>query len=211
MLTIKIIFGIMNGDWKVKLDVIRHYDKFAKIYNTLYGYEQELKIREILKFLNMRKDDIVLDAGCGTGLLFNHISDSSKLIVGVDLSSIALKIALDHIRRRRLDNVSLIRADVDFLPFKDEVFDKVFAVTLLQNMPNPALTIREIMRVVKNRSIFIITGLKKFFSKDDFLRLLSKTVASYSLIHTDENIKCHIAICNKNINRRIGIEMLVVK
>ncbi len=187
----------MNENWKIKRDVIQHYDNLAKIYDTLYGHEQELKIKEILRTLNVRKHDIILDAGCGTGLLFNHIGDLARSIMGIDLSLMTLKIASDRIKERRLNNISLIRADADFLPFKDKVFDKIFAITLLQNMPNPALTIREILRVAKDHSILIITGLKKSFSKRDFSRLLSEANMRYLLIDTGENIKCHIAICKK--------------
>jgi len=218
MLNIKIIFGIMDKNWKIKHDVIRHYDKIARIYNTLYGHEQELKIKEILKILDLGKCDVILDAGCGTGLLFNYIRNSARLIVGVDLSLMTLKIALRYIKEKKINNISLIRADVDFLPFKNEVFDKVFAITLIQNMPNPTLTICELSRVAKDSSSLIITGLKKFFSKNDFSRLLLESNMHYLFIDTDENVKCYLTICSKNkralnksINKRIRIKMLVVK
>lgn len=208
----------MKEHWRIKRDVIQHYDRIVRIYDALYGREQESKIKEILKILNFMKHDVVLDVGCGTGLLFNHVGNSVKLVVGVDLSLRALKAALNRIKERKLSKIYLIRADADFLPFRNDVFDKVFAVTLLQNMPNPALTIREILRVAKKHSILIITGLKKFFSKDDFSSLLLKAGVGHSLIDTDENIKCYIAVCseskealNKSINKGMGIKMLVVK
>lgn len=208
----------MNENWRIKRSVIRYYDKIARIYNALYGREQKLKFKEVLKVLNVGNSNIILDVGCGTGLLFNHIKNSARLIVGVDLSLMNLKIALRRIKEGKLNNILLIRADADFLPFKNGVFDKVFAITLLQNMPNPTLTIHEILRVARDDSILILTGLKKFFSKDNFSRLLLEACLPHSFINTDENIKCHIAICSKNeralnksINKGIKIKMLVVK
>ncbi|MEM2341589.1 MAG: class I SAM-dependent methyltransferase [Candidatus Bathyarchaeia archaeon] len=202
--------------WEIKRKVIKHYDKISRIYNALYGYEQKLKINEILKILHINPLDVILDVGCGTGLLFNYTSDSARFIIGVDISLKILKVAKNLIKKDRLNNVFLIRADADFLPFRDEVFDKVFAITLLQNMPDPILTLHEIARVAKNNSEIIVTGLKKFFSKEDFLRILRELGMATSLIDTDEKIKCYIAMCSKrgeytgkSINNRIENKMVV--
>lgn len=205
----------MVGDaWKEKRRVIRHYDRLAGVYDLLYGDEQRLKIKEILNAINLSGSDLILDAGCGTGLLFNHIHDLVGAIVGVDISLGSLKVARDLVKRMGLKKVSLVRADADHLPFKDGVFDKVFAITLLQNLPNPVLTLHEILRVSKGDSWIAVTGLKKSFSREVFLEILFRAGMPSSIIECDENIKCHIAICSreavfptKNINMREGIEM----
>lgn len=201
--------------WRLKRKIIRHYDSLSKVYNVLYGYEQSLKIEEALKFVNIGLSDVILDAGCGTGILFKYIFNSAGLIVGVDISSQTLNVARKTLKEMGLDRISLVRADADFLPFKDGVFDKVFAITLLQNMPNPASTVKEIMRVAKNDAEIILTGLKKFFSKESFLKILEESGMSFHLLNTGENIKCHIAICSrggeilgKSINSRSKIEMI---
>ncbi|MEM2091767.1 MAG: methyltransferase domain-containing protein [Candidatus Bathyarchaeia archaeon] len=200
--------------WEEKRRVIRHYDRLAKIYDSLYGDEQRLKIKEILNAIDLCWSDLVLDVGCGTGLLFGHIHDLVSAIVGVDISLGALMVAKDFIKRIGLKNVSLVRADADYLPFKDGIFDKVFAITLLQNLPNPILTLHEILRVSKKDSLIAVTGLKKSFSRRSFLEILFRAGMPSSIIECDENVKCHIAICSretvfptKNINMREGIEM----
>jgi demethylmenaquinone methyltransferase/2-methoxy-6-polyprenyl-1,4-benzoquinol methylase len=194
-----------NKFWKIKRKVIHHYDRLAKIYDALYGYEQSLKIKEALDALKINSSDVVLDVGCGTGLLFKHIDNSVNMVVGIDFSKEALKVAKDLIKRFGLNTVSLIRADADFLPFRNSVFDKVFAITLLQNMPNPALTLREIMRVTKDCSKIVITGLKKAFSIDYFSWILKKSGFSFLLLDVSEDIKCYIAVCGKsNLTKNIN-------
>lgn len=201
--------------WRLKRRVIQHYDRLSRVYNALYSYEQSLKIEEALRFVNINLSDVILDVGCGTGILFKHISNLAGLIVGVDISSQTLNVAKKTMKEMGLDRISLVRADADFLPFKDGVFDKVFAITLLQNMPNPILTVKEIMRVAKNDAEIILTGLKKFFSKESFLKILEESGMSFYPLNTRENIKCHIAICSKgrlilgkSINNRSEIEMI---
>ena len=203
--------------WRIKWKVLRHYDRIAKIYNMLYGQEQELKIKEALKNVSLDSSDMVLDVGCGTGLLFNYISGLVDTIVGIDISLESLKVALDFIKKTDNPSIELVRADADFLPFKNEVFDKVFAITLLQNMPNPLLTLHEISRVAKTDSEIIVTGLKKFFSEESFSEILSKSGMNFSIMNVgNSRVKGHIAICNKkpivstkNINMGMHSLMMV--
>ncbi|MEM2151323.1 MAG: methyltransferase domain-containing protein [Candidatus Bathyarchaeia archaeon] len=199
--------------WRIKRKIARHYDRIARIYNALYGYEQNLKIKEILKNVSVKPSDIVLDVGCGTGLLFEHIADVSGLVVGADISIGVLRRARELIKRRKLERVHLVRADADFLPFKNHVFDKVFAITLLQNMPDPQVTLKEMLRVAKGSSEIVLTGLKKAFAKEYFLRILMEAGLPFLILDTEERVKCHIAICRveanppppaKNINNRIA-------
>ena len=56
-------------------------------------------------------------------------------------------------------------ADADNLPFLDRSFDQIFTFTLLQNMPNPSKTLKEICRVANTGSQVIITVTKKVFGK----------------------------------------------
>jgi ubiquinone/menaquinone biosynthesis C-methylase UbiE len=187
--------------WRKKRRVIRYYDRIARVYNLLYGQEQKLKIIESLKAINLNETDIVLDVGCGTGLLFSHMNGLAGTIIGVDISSGILKAAMKLVKN--LDGKStiiLLRADADFLPFKERVFDKVFAITLLQNMPDPALTLSEIARVARANSEIIVTGLKKFFLKEDFLRILSEAGMKPFIIDAGEDVKCYIAICDNSLS-----------
>lgn len=196
--------------WRIKRETARYYDRIARIYDALYSYEQNLKIKEILKNVDIEPSDIVLDVGCGTGLLFEHVARLSGLMVGVDISMGALRRAKNLVKRSGLNMVHLIRADADFLPFKDHVFSKVFAVTMLQNMPNPQLTLKEILRVSKENSEIIITGLKRAFTRELFSRTLAEAGLSFLLADTEEEVKCYIAVCwlegkrsipAKNINK----------
>ncbi len=187
-----------RSEWEKKRDVIRHYDETANSYDSLYGDEQNAKNEHALDAIKMKSTDTILDVGCGTGLLFEHIADSAKLIVGVDVSLGLLKAACKRTKRLPLGaTFSLIRADADCLPLRNEVFDKIFAMTVLQNMPEPNLTLQETMRVAKKDSATIITGLKKSFTEERFMGVLSSSGLKPSLIETDEEVLCHIAICRK--------------
>lgn len=202
-----------NEYWRLKWRILRHYDRIAKIYDRLYGGEQESKIREALRSISLDSSNIVLDVGCGIGLLFNYISGLVDVIVGVDISLESLKIALDLVKKRGFSSIELVRADADFLPFRNEVFDRVFAITLLQNMPNPLLTLHEILRVAKADSEIVVSGLKKFFSEEGFLEILSKSSVNFSIVKVDGAVKDHIAVCRKKHSSKdinMGMHSLIM-
>ncbi len=184
-------------EWSKKLEIMRNYDYSAKVYDAQYREEQNAKIKVALSHLNLREDSLVLDVGCGTGLLLEHLGNSVGLLAGLDLSSGILKEAKK--RAKRFPKTALIRADADFTPFPNGIFDMVFAITLLQNMPNPPLTLKEMARVGKASSIIVVTGLRKAYSQNAFRGLLEKAGLEVRIVETDKQLRGYVALCKKRM------------
>jgi len=184
-------------EWKKKRDVMRNYDHLAGIYDAQYSEEQNEKMKAALRSVDVKDDDYVLDLGCGTGLLFEHVGNRAKLLVGLDVSTKILNGAKK--RAKRFPNVAVLRADADLTPFPNEIFDAIFAITLLQNMPNPLSTLQEIKRISKHHAFIAITGLKKEFTLDAFTRLLHEADLKVSVMKTNNQLKGYVAICRKII------------
>jgi ubiquinone/menaquinone biosynthesis C-methylase UbiE len=180
-------------EWKEKRGTMRHYDQQARIYDVQYLREQNAKIEDILNNIKFGSNEAVLDLGCGTGFLFQHIAKRVWLLIGIELSSEAIREAKKH--TKKLTNIALVRADADNTPFPDHIFDRVFAITLLQNMPDPMKTITEMRRIGKPQAIFAITGLKKTFTKESFVDLLETARLKVSALETNQQLKGHIAVC----------------
>ncbi|MEM0314045.1 MAG: methyltransferase domain-containing protein, partial [Candidatus Bathyarchaeia archaeon] len=97
----------------------------------------------------------------------------------------------------KFDNVHLVLADADHIPFKDKVFTHIFVITLLQNMPYPEKTIVEAKRVAAENAVIVITGLKKKFSIELFEALLRKAGLKIIEIKDEFTLKCYVALCEK--------------
>ncbi len=138
-----------------KLELRRRYDETAGIYDRRYEEIQRAKYQVIVKNLS-KKTKCILDLGCGTGMFFDELSKHAELLVGVDASAEMLRMA--NVRRGK---AALALADADQLPFADGSFDAVVSVTLLQNMPDPAATVREVARVLRPGGRAILTVLKR--------------------------------------------------
>jgi ubiquinone/menaquinone biosynthesis C-methylase UbiE len=181
------------SSWTQKRSVKRRYDLTAGMYNRRYAEEQEAKYKVTLA--KLKPTGLVLDIGCGTGLLFNHIFSENASMVGVDVSKKLLLRAREKAKEQQ--NVHIVQSDADYLPFIDSVFNTSFAFTVLQNMPKPSETLKEIYRVMQQEAFVVITGLKKVFSTENLRTLLGEAGFFVISVEDDEKVKCYIAIGRK--------------
>jgi malonyl-CoA O-methyltransferase len=156
-----------------------------------YAEEQAAKIEVALRHVEV-KAGVVLDVGCGTGILFSYVADKARTTVGVDVSKKTLLEAKE--RARNHASVHLVCADADNMPLRDDVFDRVFAITLIQNMPRQTETLNEIRRVVKDDALIVVTGLKKVFTRSKLEQLL-KNAGLNIIAMRNEGLKCYVAVC----------------
>ncbi len=137
-----------------KLELRHRYDETADFYDKRYERIQREKYKAAVKYLPERAK-IILDLGCGTGMLLKELAGKGEFVVGVDSSAKMLSVA-----KKRGREAALICADADHLPFKDKIFDVVVSITLLQNVPVPVTMMKEISRVLKPGGVGIVTSLK---------------------------------------------------
>jgi len=180
-------------DWKQKCQHMNHYNCTAHLYNKRYAEEQTLKIKTGIENIELNRESSILDLGCGTGLLLPRIQKTAKNVVGLDISKSMLKEITPHIESSA--NIHLILADADYTPLRDNYFDAVLAITLLQNMPNPHKTLQETKRITKPDASIIVTGLKNHFTEHSLVKLLKNAKLKTRLLKTNDNLKCYIAIC----------------
>jgi ubiquinone/menaquinone biosynthesis C-methylase UbiE len=172
--------------------VANRYNVTSTSYDEQYAQEQGAKYCAAQKVLNDFCGGTVLDVGCGSGLFFSYVADKVSLVVGVDISRNLLLKAKVH--AKSFCNVHIIQADADYLPFRNALFDVVFAFTMLQNMPVPKRSLLEFRRQVKGDGALVVTGLKKFFGLTVFLDLFEATGFMLFDFIDDSSLNCYIAM-----------------
>ena len=180
----------MTG-WKDKRRIMQRYDLTAKMYDERYAEEQQKKYKKTLEKVNVT-GKIVLDVGCGSGLLFPEVASKAKFVLGLDISRQLLLLAKEQ--AKDLGDVFVVQADADNLPFADGFFDCVFAFTILQNMPKPSKTLSELKLVTKGKGNVAITALKKAFGLEEFMDLIEASGLQIAAFVDEENINCYIAV-----------------
>jgi ubiquinone/menaquinone biosynthesis C-methylase UbiE len=180
-------------EWRKKKDSIRFYDLTASSYEELYGKEQEEKYDAALKSLGISCLGKVLDVGCGPAIFLRKIVNTSTLRVGLDISYQILVSA----RGTDTSLMHIIRADADFLPVRDEIFDSVFAFTLFQNMPNPRSTLHEMLRIVRTKGVIVLTFPKASGLSHGVRHWFMEGCIPFQEIETDVSSKDCVFVCYK--------------
>ena len=93
--------------------------------------------KKVLARLRLRGDEVLMDAGCGTGRLTAELLRSLPRgrVVGVDLSQNMLAGALDYLASDFGDKFLLVAADLQYLPF-EKVFDGIFSTAAFHWVPD---------------------------------------------------------------------------
>ena len=165
------------------------YNATAPSYDELYAVEQREKYRALESTLSrIRGKDLVLDAGCGTGLLIEYLESlglTPGYYVGIDISWGMLMRA-----RVRLSSLGvpgdLVQGDIEYMPLRDRCFHHALSITVLDNLYDASKALREIERVTRRGGVITVSRLKRG------QRLPRSVLKSYRPLAVPDECKDHI-------------------
>ena len=179
----------LSKDSEKKKNIIAKYNSTSRFYDDRYRNIQNSKFKLLLK--NFKFDTkIILDAGCGTGLLFEfflrynqRIFNKKLRYIGLDISWKMLKQFLYKINKSTsIKRVNLILGDIENLPFREEKIHQIFAVTSLQNLHDIKKGLRELIRVGQHGTSLNLSILGKNLNLDSIYSFLKSETANLNLI-----------------------------
>lgn len=136
---------------------------FFKVETTHWWWIGRKKIViSLLKMHLKRGNNIILDAGCGTGAGLLYLKKFGK-VYGLDLSPVATKFC----KKRGIKNIKT--GDVSNLPYRNKTFDLVCLMDVIEHTSRNDIVLQEIFRVLKPNGKFLMTlpALPFIFSKHD--------------------------------------------
>lgn len=114
--------------------------------------------KDIANKLHLGSSDVLLDIGCGTGLIGRYLSIIVGNTVGVDFGQEVLFRARRTLQANNND-MSLIQADMTALPFRDATFDKVLCYSTVHYLPDYEQfkqALLEMTRVAKSGALILV-------------------------------------------------------
>jgi alkylated DNA repair protein alkB family protein 8 len=146
--------------------------KAEKIIKSLQvGYDQVAQHFSDTRFMlwpemrdwkNYIKDgQNILDIGCGNGRLLELFAEKKVQYTGLDISAELIKIANKKCQQYNVSQISFQVGDMRYLPFANDSYDLVFAVSALHHLPhhlNRWLALSEIFRVLRPGGLLLMTN-----------------------------------------------------
>ncbi len=128
------------------------FDQAAATYDQWYTTEvgevvEAVEWKCARDLLNLTKGMEVLDAACGTGRFAQVLADRGCRVTGVDQSAAMLAKAEE--RLVAYDQVTLLKEDLEHLPFPQDRFDRVVSMATFAFLKDPKVVLEELFRVTK--------------------------------------------------------------
>lgn len=127
----------------------------------------------------LKKGAQVLDVGCGTGRWLRRLEQRGFSTAGIDQSPAMLRLA-----RERGTFLPLFAGDAQHLPFRDESFDCVSGVTVVQHIPlaQQSQALKEMIRVLRPGGYLILFELIRGQGPHVFSRTPADWISQVSAI-----------------------------
>ena len=110
------------------------------------------------------ENDMLLDIGCGTGGFLSAVIPMAKHVIGIDIAFRWLVIGRKRLEEVGYPDAQIICACADFLPFRDNLFDKIIMESVIEHTRDAGQVLAEAQRVA------LVDG-----------RLLGRTVNRFSI------------------------------
>jgi len=131
-----------------------------RIYDEIYSSGYWINIGPVTytkylllkKITNWNKNEVVLDAGCGSGRFIRLLSPFVKEMHGIDISGEALKIAKNF----KIKNAIIKKGSILKIPYRDNFFDKVICIDVIEHVKDDKKALEEMKRVVKRNGEVIV-------------------------------------------------------
>jgi SAM-dependent methyltransferase len=141
-----------EGKYRSKNPVVRHLvGRFLHRVSELAAVERPRRILEV---------------GCGEGIV---LATLAARLPGTRLDGLELDEAALAEARIRCPGATLVRGDACALPFRDQSFDLVVCLEVLEHLPEPARALRELRRVARAACLLSVPN-EPFFRLGNLLR-----------------------------------------
>ncbi len=133
-----------------------HLYSSKSIFIRYYAY---LPFVYSLKHIKFSESSRILDIGCADGPFLPTLSYYARSTVATDIDGDRVREAKNLIdyRLKKSKRLNLLCSDGHVLPFKDNKFDIIFCLEVMEHVMNPDQVLRELLRVLKKNGMLICT------------------------------------------------------
>jgi 2-polyprenyl-3-methyl-5-hydroxy-6-metoxy-1,4-benzoquinol methylase len=139
----------MAPNWSFSDEWAAHFD--AGVTRT-WDWDVQDRLEMFLTEIQMSPEDIrglvILDAGCGNGLLTEAIASLGATVIGIDYSN--------SVHRIKRGNAIFVRGDLNRPPFAPNTFDVIFSSGVLHHNADTRATFDAVAELAKDNGRFYV-------------------------------------------------------
>ena len=131
-----------------QLEKLEFFDRCASDWDKNQKKALSVKLKKVIKIADIRREEKILDVGCGTGIFLPILKEAvgkKGKVVALDFSFNMLKRAKEKFGKK----FKYIQADVENMPLKNSSFHKVISFNSFPHFSNKKNALSEIWRVLK--------------------------------------------------------------
>ena len=102
------------------------------------------------------KDSLILDVGCGPGMLSGDLAKKGYKGFGLDTSDMMIRLSKDLFRQLKKEDWNFLVGDVEETQFSKNTFDCVIASGVIEYMDEDLKMLNEMRRILKPGGYLII-------------------------------------------------------
>lgn len=177
------------------------YDLWSDSYDVTPNPVVAMDSRHTIKLLAPAQNELILDAGCGTGRNLKRLLQARSKPIGIDFSEGMLSVA-----RREHPDVPLALADLEQpLPFVTATFDAVLCALIGEHLSNLSALFREFHRVLKNNGRLIFSVYHPVMSAAGIEANFEHSGIEYRLGAVHYSIEEHVEFLEEACFSRISV------
>jgi ubiquinone/menaquinone biosynthesis C-methylase UbiE len=152
----------INRDQSISKPLSHHFDQYMGQYVSFYD-----TLIKVINDLRLENNPLILDLGCGSGILLERIQQfiSDVFVVGLDQVVEMLQLSKQRILGNHVNKSFLILGTADTIPLKSGIVEVVISRFSVCYWVNLKKSLQEIHRVLKSDGYVVFEMLNKDFSK----------------------------------------------
>lgn len=173
-----------------------HWERAAKTEMGKYLTKTEADF--ISKRIELGRVKLVMDVGAEAGRFSVFAADRSVAVIGIDIDRYGLK-------RLRLKNrsVTLIQADARYIPLRDNLFDAIFMIQVIDYIPELETALAECRRTLKREGSLVLS-----FGNDSSLKSMMRRLRGKSYLHSYQEMVQALRKVSFRITKKVGYNWL---
>lgn len=135
-----------------------YFDKNIHLFNNFGNSFQKYRITNVLRLYKPKKNEKLLDLGCGWGTFCFILASQCKQLVGIDFSKKSIDLCNKELKKSNYKNIRFIKADAKKTGLATESFDVIIAADLFEHLypKDSDKVITECSRVLKKGGKLVI-------------------------------------------------------